>query len=61
VYATAKITVEKAALGEKTDLLKISIIPFRVVWLIGLILVVLLVVLNTLKAKKTVLGGRDES
>jgi|YelNatPaOPRAMG01_1025707.scaffolds.fasta_scaffold17180_4 TRAP-type C4-dicarboxylate transport system permease small subunit len=61
VYATAKITVEKAALGEKTDLLKISIIPFRVVWLIGLILVVLLVVLNTLKAKKTILGGRDES
>lgn len=61
VYASAKITIEKAALGEKTDLLKISIIPFRVFWVLGLILVVLIVILNTAKAKKTIGGGENES
>lgn len=61
VYATAKLTMEKAALGEKTDLLKISIIPFRVFWLVGLVIVVLIVLLNISKARKRIIGGGNES
>lgn len=48
-YATIMITIDKAKVGEYTDLLKISIIPFRAIWSYALALIALLVVYNFYK------------
>lgn len=48
-WASVGITIDKAAKGEATDLLKISVIPFRVVWVVGLILICLVIIYNTSK------------
>uniref|UniRef100_A0A7C2K3Z6 TRAP transporter small permease n=1 Tax=candidate division WOR-3 bacterium TaxID=2052148 RepID=A0A7C2K3Z6_UNCW3 len=48
VWATIGITIEKAKLGERTSLLKISIIPFRILWIIGLIMVILIIIWDIL-------------
>jgi len=48
-WASVGITIDKAAKGEATDLLKISVIPFRVVWVFGLILICLVIIYNTSK------------
>lgn len=45
-WATIRVTFEKAAIGERTDLLKISIIPFRFVWSFGLFLMAAIVIYN---------------
>jgi TRAP-type C4-dicarboxylate transport system permease small subunit len=46
-WASVGITLDKAAKGETTDLLKISVIPFRVIWVIGLILICVVILYNT--------------
>jgi len=56
-WASAGITIDKAAKGEATELLKISVIPFRVVWVVGLILICLVIIYNTSKNCKE-LGGK---
>ena len=48
-YATIMITIDKAKVGEHTDLLKVSIIPFRATWSFALALIALLVVYNFYK------------
>jgi TRAP-type C4-dicarboxylate transport system permease small subunit len=48
-WASASLMIDKAAKGEATDLLKISVIPFRVIWVVGLILICLVIVYNTSK------------
>jgi TRAP-type C4-dicarboxylate transport system permease small subunit len=48
-WASAGIMMDKAAKGEATDLLKISVIPFRAVWVIGLILICLVIIYNIFK------------
>ena len=48
-YATIMITIDKAKVGEHTDLLKVSIIPFRAIWSYALALIALLVVYNFYK------------
>jgi TRAP-type C4-dicarboxylate transport system permease small subunit len=45
-WATTRVTFEKAAIGEATDLLKVSIIPFRFIWSFGLVLMAAIVVYN---------------
>lgn len=45
-YATVRVTIDKARVGEVTDLLKVSIVPFRVVWSFALGLMVLIVIYN---------------
>jgi TRAP-type C4-dicarboxylate transport system permease small subunit len=45
-WATARVTMEKAVVGEATELLKISTIPFRSLWDLGLILTCVVVVYN---------------
>ncbi len=45
-YATIMVTIDKAKIGEHTDLLKISIIPFRSVWSFALALIAAIVVYN---------------
>ena len=57
-WASVGITIDKAAKGEATDLLKISVIPFRVVWVIGLILICLVIILNTSKNFKEFMGRK---
>ena len=44
--ATIWVTIDKAAVGEVTDLLKISTIPFRGTWSFGLVLMAFIVVYN---------------
>ncbi len=56
-WASAGIMMDKAAKGETTDLLKISVIPFRAVWVVGLILICLVIIYNTEKNFKE-LGGK---
>lgn len=46
-WGSARLTIEKAQLGEVTELLKISIIPFRAFWVFGLILICLVIIYNT--------------
>src|SRR4030042_2826517 len=57
--ATIKLTMDKAAKGEHTDLLKISIIPSRVIWVVGLILICIVIIYNIFKNFKEL--GRKES
>jgi TRAP-type C4-dicarboxylate transport system permease small subunit len=45
-WATIRVTFEKAAVGEATDLLKVSIIPFRFIWSFGLVLMAAIVLYN---------------
>jgi TRAP-type C4-dicarboxylate transport system permease small subunit len=45
-YATVLVTIDKGKIGEHTDLLKISIIPFRATWSIALGVITLIVVYN---------------
>jgi TRAP-type C4-dicarboxylate transport system permease small subunit len=56
-WASVGITIDKAARGEATDLLKISVIPFRVIWVVGLILICLVIIYHTSKNCKE-LGGK---
>lgn len=58
-WASAGITIDKAARGEATDILKVSIIPFRVIWVIGLILICFVIIYNTSKNCED-LGGRGK-
>lgn len=46
-YATIQVTIHKAKLGETTDLLKISIIPFRSIWSFALFLMAVIVIYNS--------------
>jgi len=48
-YATILVTIDKAKIGEQTDLLKISIIPFRAIWCYALALIAALVIYNFYK------------
>jgi TRAP-type C4-dicarboxylate transport system permease small subunit len=45
--SSAIITYEKALKGEYTDLLRISLIPFRTFWVIGLTLICIIIIYNT--------------
>ena len=45
-YATIMVTMDKAKVGEHTDLLKVSIIPFRATWCFALALIAALVAYN---------------
>jgi TRAP-type C4-dicarboxylate transport system permease small subunit len=45
-YATIRVTIDKAVIGERTDLLKVSIIPFRGIWSFALVLMAVLVIYN---------------
>ncbi len=45
-YATIRVTVDKAQVGEVTDLLKISIIPFRGIWCFALFMMAVIVIYN---------------
>ncbi|MBN2401768.1 MAG: TRAP transporter small permease subunit [Spirochaetes bacterium] len=45
--STLILTIKKAAVGEVTDLLRISIIPFRGLWILGLVLVCIVIIYNT--------------
>jgi TRAP-type C4-dicarboxylate transport system permease small subunit len=45
-WATIRVTLEKAAIGESTDLLKVSIIPFRAIWSFALVLMAFIVIYN---------------
>jgi TRAP-type C4-dicarboxylate transport system permease small subunit len=45
-YATAVVTIDKAKIGEHTDLLKMSIIPFRAIWSVALGVIALIVIYN---------------
>jgi TRAP-type C4-dicarboxylate transport system permease small subunit len=45
-WATIRVTIDKAAIGETTDLLKVSIIPFRGIWSFALVLMALIVIYN---------------
>jgi TRAP-type C4-dicarboxylate transport system permease small subunit len=56
-WASAVITIDKAVKGEETELLKISIIPFRVIWVFGLILICFVIIYNGSKNFDE-LGGR---
>lgn len=56
-WASLNITIDKAAKGETTDVLNISIIPFRVIWILGLVLICLVIIYHLSKNSKE-LGGR---
>jgi TRAP-type C4-dicarboxylate transport system permease small subunit len=56
-WGSAKLTIEKAQLGEVTELLKISIIPFRAFWVFGLILICLVIIYNCYCNFKALRGG----
>jgi TRAP-type C4-dicarboxylate transport system permease small subunit len=56
-WASAGITIDKAVKGEETELLKISIIPFRVIWVFGLILICFVIIYNASENFEE-LGGR---
>jgi TRAP-type C4-dicarboxylate transport system permease small subunit len=45
--SSAIVTYEKAQKGEYTDLLRISIIPFRTFWVIGLGIICIMIIWNT--------------
>ena len=45
-WATIRVTIDKAAVGETTDLLKVSIIPFRGIWSFALVLMAFIVIYN---------------
>lgn len=45
-WGSAKITWEKAQLGEVTEFIHISIIPFRALWVLGLVLICLVIIYN---------------
>jgi TRAP-type C4-dicarboxylate transport system permease small subunit len=45
-WATVRVTIDKAKVGEVTDMLKVSIVPFRVGWCFALFLMALIVVYN---------------
>lgn len=57
-WASVILTMDKSAKGEATELLEISIIPFRVIWVFGLILVCFVILYNMFKNFKE-LGGRE--
>lgn len=57
-WASIGITLDKAFKGEETDLLKISVIPFRVIWVIGLILICFVIIYNSYKNCKE--SGRGQ-
>jgi TRAP-type C4-dicarboxylate transport system permease small subunit len=48
-WASTYLLIDKAARGETTDILKISVIPFRAVWVLGLILICFVIIYNTSK------------
>lgn len=48
-YATILVTIGKAEIGETTDLLKVSIIPFRATWCFALAVITALVIYNIYK------------
>jgi len=56
---TIRLTMDKAAKGEHTDLLQIPIIPTRVIWVVALILVCVVIIYNIFKNFKEL--GRKES
>ena len=56
---TIRLTMDKAAKGEHTDLLQIPIIPTRVIWVVALILVCVIILHNIFKNFKEL--GRKES
>lgn len=56
---TIRLTMDKAAKGEHTDLLHVSIIPTRVIWVVGLILICVVIIYNIFKNFKEL--GRKES
>lgn len=55
---TIRLTMDKAAKGEHTDLLQIPIIPTRVIWVVALILVCVIIIHNILNNFKEL--GRKE-
>jgi len=48
-WASTHLLIDKAAKGETTDILKISVIPFRAIWVLGLILICFVIIYNTSK------------
>jgi TRAP-type C4-dicarboxylate transport system permease small subunit len=48
-WASTSLLIAKASRGETTDILKISVIPFRAVWVLGLILICFVIIYNTSK------------
>ena len=56
---TIRLTMDKAAKGEHTDLLQVPIIPTRVIWVVALILVCVIIIYNIFKNFKEL--GRKES
>jgi TRAP-type C4-dicarboxylate transport system permease small subunit len=44
--SSAKIALEKAEIGEVTEFIHISIIPFRILWVYGLVLICLVIIYN---------------
>ena len=58
-WETIRLTMDKAAKGEHTDLLQIPIIPTRVIWVVALILVCVIILHNIFKNFKEL--GRKES
>ena len=53
---TIRLTMDKAAKGEHTDLLHVSIIPTRVIWVVALILVCVVIIYNIFKNFKELRG-----
>ena len=48
-WASTHLLIDKAARGETTDILKISVIPFRAIWVLGLILICFVIIYNMSK------------
>jgi TRAP-type C4-dicarboxylate transport system permease small subunit len=51
-WSTSVVTLENLTRGEVTDTLKISVIPFRCIWSIGLILICLVLIYNMKRTGK---------
>jgi TRAP-type C4-dicarboxylate transport system permease small subunit len=56
-WASWKMLLKKMATGEHTQLLQVSVIPFRVIWVFALAWVCVMVILNLSKMVKE-LGGK---
>jgi TRAP-type C4-dicarboxylate transport system permease small subunit len=53
-WASYWITVEKMKMGERTETLGVSVIPFRWVWIFALSWLLVVIVLNIIKLKKAI-------
>ena len=49
VWSSARITYQRALLNEQTDLLKIPTIPFRFIWVLGLLIFFLILCIDFVK------------